>query len=192
MIDIRKIEVGSFENNCYILIDTNTGESIIIDPASEGSRILGEVDNRKVRAILITHGHSDHIGALNYVKNATGAPVGIHPEDAPFLPLRHDFDLKEGAMLKFGDIHLRVLHTPGHTDGSVCLLLGKHLLSGDTIFPGGPGNTELPGASFPRIIKAIHEKIFVLPEDTVIHPGHGMDTTVVREKVSEAYVKTQD
>lgn len=186
-LEIKKFEVGSFENNCYILVCLESGEGIIIDPAAEGRKILNEAKDLKVKAILITHGHGDHIGALETVKNETGAPVGIHADDAPRLPLTPDFYLKDGDEIPFGKLKLKVLHTPGHSPGGVCLLVGKHLISGDTIFPGGPGNTAIPGANYSRIIKSIWEKIFILPDDTIVYPGHGANTTVGEEKRSGIY-----
>jgi len=184
---IRRLEVGTFENNCYILTCPDSEEVVIIDPASEGDKILEEVKGKTIRYILITHGHHDHIGALGQVKRATKAPVGVHPLDAKSLPFPPDLELKDGDMINFGSCHLKVLHTPGHTAGSVCFLTAQSLLSGDTIFPNGPGNTDLPGGDYRKIIKSIREKIFTLPEETIIYPGHGLETTVGREKSTSYY-----
>ncbi len=186
-MEVKRLEVGSFENNCYILTCSRMRESVIIDPAAEAERILGEIGKTKVRYILITHGHMDHIGVLEEVRNYTGAPVGIHPRDARALEKPPDFFLEDGQMLTFGDITFKVLYTPGHSPGGVCFLIEKILFSGDTIFPNGPGNTAIPGADEQLILSSIYTKIFILPDDTNIYPGHGLETTVGREKATHFY-----
>jgi hydroxyacylglutathione hydrolase len=190
-VRFKRLEVGPWENNCYILVCPRTGESAIIDPAAEAERILGETEACKVKYILITHGHWDHIGALEEVRSRTRAQVGIHELDARALQRPPDFFLRDGQTLTFGDLTLKVLHTPGHSPGAVCLLAGNILFSGDTIFPGGPGNTEIPRADYQEVLKSIHSKIFTLSEDTVIYPGHGLETTVRREKSTSFYPPSQ-
>jgi hydroxyacylglutathione hydrolase len=185
--EIQRLEVGSFENNCYIITCPQTRECALIDPAAEAPKIFEAIKGKAVRYILITHGHMDHIGALEEVRKQTGAPVGIHAGDSRSLQTKADFYLQDGQILKFGNRELKVIHTPGHTPGGVCFLTGKILFSGDTIFPNGPGNTALPGANYQVILASIHSKIFTLPDDTVIYPGHGLETTIGKEKKTDFY-----
>jgi hydroxyacylglutathione hydrolase len=175
------LEVGVMENNCYLLQCLETGEGIVVDPADEPERILKALNGMRVKYILLTHSHWDHIGALGQIKEATGARVGVQRLDAERVKRWVDFYLEDGQEIRFGSNRVRVIHTPGHSPGGVCLLLGKSLLSGDTIFPGGPGNTSIPGADHSQILRSIEEKIFVLPAETVILPGHGRTTTVGAE-----------
>jgi hydroxyacylglutathione hydrolase len=191
-LELKRLEVGFMENNCYILACARTRETVIIDPAADAERILAETADLAVRSIVITHGHGDHIGALEEVRRRTRAPVGIHARDARALRKAPDFFLTDGQILTFGDESLTVLHTPGHTPGGVCLLTGDVLFSGDTIFPNGPGNTELPGADYQTILRSIHKKVFTLPDHTTIFPGHGLETTVGREKKTSFYPRPEE
>ncbi len=187
LCDLTPLEVGSFENNCYLLHCAATREAVIVDPAAEADRIIEASRGLTIKYILITHGHFDHIGALQEVQKATRAPVGIHKSDSSALPEPPDFYLKDGDLVQFGNCSLHILHTPGHTPGGVCMLMGKNLISGDTIFPGGPGNTAIPGADRKAILRSIKEKLFTLPGETIIYPGHGLPSTIERERTSSYY-----
>jgi hydroxyacylglutathione hydrolase len=169
--------------NCYIIICPKTRDSVLIDAPAEALEILKQLQGTNPRYILITHNHTDHVGALPELQLKLRIPIGVHRLDAHGLSLRPDFFLDNGEEISFGNIRLKVLHTPGHTPGSVCFLIGKHLISGDTIFPGGPGKTESP-ADLKQIIESINGKVLVLPDDTEIHPGHG-DPTIVRKEKTE-------
>jgi len=156
---------------------------VLVDAPAEAPEILKQLKGTHPRYMLITHSHTDHVGALSELKSKLKIPVGTHRLDAKGLPLRPDILLDDGEKVFFGNNSLKVLHTPGHTPGSLCFLIGKHLISGDTIFPGGPGKTESP-ADLKQIIESITSKIFALPDDTEICPGHG-DSTLLRKEKTE-------
>lgn len=177
---VRKVEVGPMENNTYVLEDAGTHESIVVDGCFEADAILKAAEKTKVVAIVQTHGHFDHVQALAEIKENLKAPVLAHPGDD--YPVSIDRELRDGDTISFGNIEAQVLHTPGHTQGGICLIAGGHLISGDTLFPGGPGNTEGDPKAFEQIIESIRSKLFTLPDDTEVHPGHGADTTIGTEK----------
>ncbi len=189
---LTKLAVGPYDTNCYLLTCPISGESIIVDPAAEGERILQEVEGTNVKYILLTHAHLDHVGALAEVREATGAPLGVHPADAQRFEVDAailDLDLADGDVLEWGDCQLRVVHTPGHTPGSVCLILDERVLVGDTIFPGGPGHSESPEA-LEQILATLQETIFTWPDETELYPGHGAATTVGQERPAfEAFLQ---
>ena len=180
-LQIDRFSLGPFGTNCYILSCRKTGESVLVDTPAEGDKILRQLKGSDPRYIIITHNHLDHLGAFSEVTDELNIPVAIHPEDAKKLPSQPEILLKNGDSISFGKVSLKVLHTPGHTPGSICLLTGKYLISGDTIFPGGPGKTGSP-AALRQIIESLSEKIFILPEDTRIYPGHGDSTLLGKEK----------
>ncbi|HEX77050.1 MAG TPA: MBL fold metallo-hydrolase [Dehalococcoidia bacterium] len=184
-IQIDRLELGPFETNSYIITCRLAGESVVIDAPAEAAKILGQLKGTEPRYILITHNHPDHLGALSELKSKLRIPVAVHPLDAKNLPSPPEILLGDGDTVSFGNVSLRVLHTPGHTPGSLCFLTDKYLISGDTIFPGGPGKTRSP-ADLRQIIESITDKIFVLPDDTQIYPGHGDSTVLKREKAEFA------
>ena len=179
---LKKREVGTMGNNCYVLIDPDTQEALVIDAAWEPDKILDEVKGLKVQRILTTHGHHDHHDALDPVRQQLGVPGGIGTADASLLKTPPDFTVEDGETFRFGKFEVKAIHTPGHTPGSTCFLIGNHLFTGDTLFPGGPGNTRKDPVRFAEIIQSIRTRLFSLPEDTVVYPGHGVDTTIGTEK----------
>ena len=179
---MRTFAVGPYDNNVYILSDDKTREALLIDAANEAPRILKELDGLRVSHILTTHGHQDHVQALKSVRDQTQARFSCHELDESMMPLAADHRVTDGEPFRFGEHELVALHTPGHTPGSVCFLIEDQLFSGDTLFPGGPGNTANPNASFPAIIESIKGRLFTLPDDVKVLPGHGKPTTIGRER----------
>ncbi len=177
---VRKIEVGAMENNVYLLECPETHDALLVDGCFEPDKIIEGCDGANVVAIVQTHGHMDHVQALPELKERLGVPVLAHPGED--YPVSIDQELSDGDTIAFGKREAAVLHTPGHTPGGVCLLVGKHLISGDTLFPGGPGNTWGNKDAFAQIIDSVSSKLFVLPDDTAVYPGHGKDTTIATEK----------
>ena len=181
-VRIDKYVVGPFENNVFVVRDTGTGEAVIVDAANEHELLLEVSRATGVRRVLTTHGHWDHIQAVTAMRDA-GIDVGVAEADAAMLP-SYDFTIPDDDVISVGDLRLRTIHTPGHTPGSTCFLLEGHpvVFSGDTLFPGGPGNTSFENASFDEIIGSIDRRLFTLPTETLVLPGHGLDTTVGTER----------
>jgi glyoxylase-like metal-dependent hydrolase (beta-lactamase superfamily II) len=181
---VEALLVGAYDNNVYLLTCPSTGERVLIDPADEPERILQLLaGGKKITSILLTHGDADHFQALEEVREATGAPVGIHPADRHLLSgHRIDFEVHDGDQIRFGEVTLEVFHTPGHTAGGICFYSAPALIAGDTLFPGGPGNTRREGGDFSLIMDGIQQKLFTLPAETVVYPGHGKTTTIGAER----------
>jgi len=204
---LKKLVVGPLATNCYIVGSESSKEGMIIDPGDEAEVILRSVKDLglKIRSIVLTHGHIDHIGALKEVKEATGAEVAIHTDDAQTLqgqssstllglsypaPPPPDRLLKDGDSMDIGDLHFSVLHTPGHSPGCICLLGKGIIFSGDTLFNFGIGRYDLPGGNYSQLMNSIRNKLMTLPDDTAVYPGHGSDTTIGAERSGNPFLHT--
>ncbi len=202
---IKRFAVGPLETNAYIVGDESTGQAIVIDPGDEPDRILEVINSEglKVIAIVCTHAHFDHIGSAGDIKEATGAKILLHNEDLETYELAKDQAalwgysvedlpqpdryLSEGDELKIGNMNLRVMHTPGHSRGSICLYGEGILITGDTIFQGSVGRTDFPGGSMEHL-KNSFRRLIELPDDTKVFSGHGPETTIGREKVGNFFM----
>ncbi len=195
-----------FAQNCYVLHRKDTDHVLLLDTGLQHREVLKLLEQKgwQVDRILITHGHVDHVIGVPEVVKATGAPVAMHPDDEvlldferfrsfPFAP--EDLQpfalaerLMDGALLSWQDVQIRVLHTPGHTEGSCVFVLGEDLFAGDTLFNRGIGRTDLPGGNFEKLVVSIKERLYALPGDTVVYPGHGPATTIREEKLMNPFV----
>jgi len=181
-VEIHQVVVGPVDNNVIVVRCTETGEAVLVDAANEHERLLELCQALGVRRVVETHGHWDHIQAVPELRDA-GYSVGVTAQDAAMLP-SYDEVLEDDDVVEVGRLRLRTIHTPGHTPGSMCFLLEGHpvLLSGDTLFPGGPGATHFEGGDFPTIIESIDRRLFTLPPETIVLPGHGERTTIGAER----------
>jgi len=203
---VHQLSVGPLQVNCFVVACQRTREAMVIDPGEDGPRILqlAESNGYQVKKIVNTHGHFDHIGANQPVKEATGAVLMMHEADLPLLQNARnhaqaygltvspspdpDKFLNEGDVFSVGEQSFSIFHVPGHSPGSVCLLSDGHLFVGDVLFAGSVGRTDLPGGDFDALVEGVREKLFRLPADTIVHPGHGPDTTIGREKQTNPFV----
>jgi glyoxylase-like metal-dependent hydrolase (beta-lactamase superfamily II) len=180
--EVHRTVVGPMDNNVYIVRCRETGDAVLVDAANEHDRLLEVCKQLGVRSVVETHGHWDHIQAVPALRDA-GYEVSVTEADAGMLP-SYDLLMEDDQVITVGRQRLRTIMTPGHTPGSICFRLEGTpvVFSGDTLFPGGPGNTTFPGGDFATIIRSIEDRLFGLPADTVVLPGHGTDTTIGAER----------
>ena len=202
-LTVERLVLGDLETNCWLVSDGAGGPLVVIDPAgddADAERLIEAVDDREVAWVVLTHGHFDHLGAVEPLVAATGAPIAIHEADAhritdpapagtggALFGYDHvsppaDRVLRDGDIVEAGALSLQVLHTPGHTKGSISLVGHGHLFSGDTLFAGSVGRSDFPGGDPRELAQSIAERLAPLPDETRVHPGHGPDTTMARER----------
>lgn len=204
---VKVLVVGPIGANCIILGCKKTLEAVVIDPGDEGDKILGELakDKLTLKGIINTHGHFDHVGANSSLKEATGADIYIHTEDAPMLgqleEMARSFGMRmknsppadktiaEGDIIEFGEHSLKVIHTPGHSPGGISLLTGKLLIAGDTLFQGSIGRSDLPGGNHNTLISSIKKRLLPLGDDVTVITGHGPSTTIKAEKQFNPFLR---
>lgn len=190
-LTITKVAVGPMDNNAYLLRCTQTGELALIDAANDAQTLLDLIGDRPLGTIITTHQHWDHIAALQEVQQVTGAATIAHPDDAPGLPIPVTTPVHHGDTVAVGNATLSVIHLRGHTPGSIALCYdgngeladSPHLFTGDSLFPGGPGNTNRDPDRFASLMTDLEERVFAaLPDATWVYPGHGSDTTIGTER----------
>ncbi|MFT7649461.1 MAG: glyoxylase-like metal-dependent hydrolase (beta-lactamase superfamily II) [Candidatus Poriferisodalaceae bacterium] len=184
-VEVHKVVVGPYENNVFVIRCTETGDSVLIDAANEHERLLELCQGLGVRTVLETHGHWDHIQAIPAIRDA-GYKVGVASEDAAMLP-SYDYILEDESIIEIGRLRIQTIHNPGHTPGSMSFHVENTplLFTGDTLFPGGPGNTFDDSKAFETIISSIEDRMFSkFDADTIVLPGHGDDTTIGTESPS--------
>lgn len=204
---IMRIPAGVYAANCYIVYSENTKDGIIVDPGGDVDDLMGfiERNNLKIKNIILTHGHGDHIGGVIGLKKALNADIMIHKDDQELLidgnknlsstmsigtvALKADKLLNDGDIIEFGDLKAEVIHTPGHTKGGIALKINNSIITGDTLFAGSIGRTDLIGGSYETIIKSIKEKLMIYPDEVEVLPGHGGTSTIGRERLTNPFLK---
>jgi len=197
---LKRIPAGVYAANCYILMEEETSETVIIDPGGDAIDLkkAAEELHCKVKYILLTHGHADHTGAVSELAKAFGVPFGISEKDEKMISgdqfmygkfyKKSDFNLSQGHIFKIGNKEIKCIETPGHTPGGMCFLIENMLFTGDTLFSGSIGRTDLAGGDFETLMESIKTKLITLPEDTIVLPGHGPQSTIKKEKMHNPFL----
>jgi glyoxylase-like metal-dependent hydrolase (beta-lactamase superfamily II) len=207
-VQIQRFSLGAFQTNCYVITDEATHTAVVLDPGYQPDIVLDAIEGYSVTHILLTHAHLDHIGGLAQLKQHTRAPVYIHQEERDWLtdPMLNgsgrwpqgggyitgpaaDRFVAEGDMIFFGGTEILVLHVPGHSPGSVAYILNDQVFAGDTLFYGSIGRTDLPGGDRETLLHSIRTKLYTLPDNTLVYPGHGQETSIEREKQLNPFVR---
>jgi len=188
---LRKLVINPFQSNCYILGCKNTKEGLVIDPGGEVFRLIKEITRLglKIRYILLTHFHPDHTGGAQEMRNITKAPVLIHNLDASGLNFQPDGHLSDGQKLPLGNFTVTVIHTPGHSPGGVCFHAPGVVFAGDTLFAGSVGRTDFPGGDHNLLVQGVIQKIFPLGDELRVYPGHGPNSTIGRERMTNPFFR---
>ncbi len=202
-----RVQAGVYAVNCYIIYCEEKKEGIIVDPGGDVDTILDYIreNGLNIKYLILTHGHGDHIGGLKELKEKLNAKIAIHEEDAEMLKdasknlssqmpmqkveLEADILLSEGDIIEFGNEIAKVIHTPGHTRGGICLVINDSIITGDTLFAGSIGRTDLYGGDYDTLIKSIKEKLMIYPDETKIYPGHGSPSTIGKERHRNPFLK---
>lgn len=204
---VIRIPAGIYAANCYIVYSDKTKHGIIVDPGGDSDKILKIIEDKNINIdyIILTHGHGDHIGGVIQLLNELEVPLLVHQDDLDMISdanmnlsnimpigsveLEADRLLKDGDSIKFGDLEAQIIHTPGHTKGGICIKIGDNLITGDTLFQGSIGRTDLTGGDYDTIISSIKDRLLNFPEDTIVWPGHGAQSTIGSEKRNNPFLK---
>lgn len=199
---IKVFPFGIYDENIYVFIDEKSREAAIVDPGGQGARLIDEIEglNCKIKYILLTHGHFDHVSALKEVKSKYDVPVYMHKDEAELMvkdntvfgEIPDEYEtIEDGDVLSFGSTEIKCIHTPGHTKGGVCFLVEESIFTGDTLFQGSIGRSDFIGGDFNQLVSGIKEKLMVLDGNIKVYPGHGPSSTIAHEKMRNPFLQDE-